>query len=79
MNRFIKKSRIVVIFILLAALTTVYAATLFDMQLSENGLAAQSTADSPSYSSYYTVYANRGDILDRNGVLLVSSKPVYNV
>ena len=79
MNRFIKKSRIVVIFILLAALTTVYGATLYDMQLSENGLAAQSTADSPSYSSNYIVRAARGDILDRNGVLLVSSTPIYTI
>ena len=77
MDRFIRPSRIVSLFVLLALFLSVYASTLYKLQVVEGEEYLKDSAGSLAATN--TVYAARGSILDRNGVLLVSDRTVYNV
>jgi len=73
----IRTSRIVIIFIVLAALVTVCGSTLYKLQVMEG---EQYLEDSTgSLATTATVNAARGSILDCNGNLLVSDRTVYNI
>ncbi|MBQ8975690.1 MAG: hypothetical protein IJ072_08235 [Oscillospiraceae bacterium] len=78
MQRFVKGSRIFVIFAVTAIVLTVYTAFLYKIQIFDT---AGLNRDMPSntVTTGVTVAAARGDILDRNGQVLVSSVPSYNI
>jgi penicillin-binding protein 2 len=79
MQKFYRPSRIITIFVLMALLVTIYMTTLYKLQI--YGAAADESAMLPQNVIKRTelLTANRGDILDRNGVLLVSTRPSYNI
>lgn len=63
--------------VVVAIILTIYGSALYDLQVikgEEYREAAHSSIDTMTY-----ITGSRGDILDRNGVVLVSSVPVYNV
>jgi penicillin-binding protein 2 len=70
-----------VIFVVMGALTVVYLTTLYKLQVYDAGAAVEADAQQPNAVSPVSVVlpAQRGDILDRNGTLLVSNRPSYNV
>lgn len=77
MNRFVRPYKIILIFLVLAAALTVYTVALYDLQIVKSeDYRNQSTSNN---STNYQVAASRGDILDRNGVVLVSSRAAYNI
>ena len=53
-----------------------YSGKLFSVQLVEN---KGDTNNAKTYTSYTTVKAARGDILDRNGNVLVGNRASYNL
>ena len=77
MNRLVKAYKIVSIFVVLAIIIGIYAVALYDLQIVSSDQYTVKALDTTSVN--YTINASRGDILDRNGVLLVSSRPSYNV
>ena len=77
MDRFIKKSRLAAMALLLAVLLAIYAVTLYRLQVVDG---AAYYAESAGFTSEETVIcASRGSLLDRNGKLLVSDRVVYNI
>lgn len=78
MEKMLKSSRITFLLSVLAVLVALCVTTLYKLQLvgDDDYSAAATTA---SVASTQTVSAARGSILDRNGVLLVSDRTVYNV
>ena len=77
MDKFVKTSRVMLIGLLMALLLAVYGLTLYRIQAIDTEAIIE---NSVSYAvSESTVYAARGSILDRNGVLLSSDKTVYDV
>jgi penicillin-binding protein 2 len=70
-----------IVFVVMGALMIVYLTTLYKLQVYDAGAAAEADALQPSAVSTDKVVlpAQRGDILDRNGALLVSNRPSYNV
>lgn len=77
MNKLLKPARLAVIFLLLAALLAVYFISLYQLQIVE-GEAYYETSQN-SIVTTETVRATRGDITDRYGRLLVSSRPCYSI
>lgn len=77
MDKFIRPSRIAYLFVFVSLLLGIYAFTLYKLQIVDGAKYLEDSVGSVAQTS--TVYAARGSILDRNGVLLVSDKPVYNV
>jgi penicillin-binding protein 2 len=80
MQKFYKPSRVAVIFVIMVILVALYMITLYKLQLYDTG------TDENAWIAYgkttpqnITLTADRGDILDRNGVPLVSSRPAYNI
>lgn len=61
----------------MATLLTIYGLTLYKLQIIEGRRYLEDSTGASSASS--TIYAARGSIYDRNGVLLVSDRIVYNV
>ncbi|MDR3209556.1 MAG: hypothetical protein LBT36_02895, partial [Oscillospiraceae bacterium] len=79
MNRLFKKTRLAVILVLFVGLLLGYVAALYKMQIYD-ALAGEVVALAPdSIASTRVDRARRGDVLDRNGVLLISSTATYNV
>lgn len=54
----------------------IYSVRMYSMQILGTGDVVE---NSSTYTSYYTVKAARGDILDRNGNVLVSNEATYNL
>lgn len=77
MKKFFQPARLVILFILLALLLSVYGSTLYDLQIVKG--AEYLEASKSNVVTEHTVTASRGDILDRNGSVLISSVPVYNI
>lgn len=59
-----------------AAILGIYSVRMYSMQILGTGDVVE---NSSTYTSYYTVKAARGDILDRNGNVLVSNEATYNL
>ena len=73
----LSKSRVVAIFLVVFLVMGIFSFRLFKLQVSEK---AQSAAMNGRTIRYYTpVQAARGQILDRNGKLLVSNRASYNL
>lgn len=70
-----QKSRIAVIIIVLSLILVVYASAMYEVQV----IAPAENSGDVGTTTYSVVAANRGNILDRNGVLLVSSEAKYDV
>ena len=77
MQKFYQPMRMAVLFLCMAALLTVYVSALYKMQIYDTA-GAEVFADK-TYPSTETLVARRGEIYDRNGILLVSSRPSFNL
>ncbi|MBR5382044.1 MAG: hypothetical protein IK136_05430 [Oscillospiraceae bacterium] len=76
-KRLVRPARLVVIFFVIAALLAVYFPVLYKLQIIDG--AAYADEDSAVYTAKYPVAAVRGNIYDRNGVLLASSEVAYDL
>lgn len=79
MQKFYKPSRFAVIYVIMALLLGIYMTTLYKIQIydtaaDENAWLARNTT-----RQTVTLTANRGDILDRYGNVLVSTRAAYNI
>lgn len=79
MQKFYKPSRFAVVYVIMALLLGIYMTTLYKIQIydtaaDENAWLARNTTRQGS-----TLTANRGDILDRYGNVLVSTRAAYNI
>ena len=79
MQKLFKTSRIAIVSVFVFLLIGVYLATLYKMQIYDAPKTQEAWSSFSAYTQSVTVPAARGDILDRNGVLLVSSRPQYNI
>lgn len=80
MHSFFSRTRMAIVFVLTGALLGAYMTTLYKLQIYDAG-AAGVDPEQPRAVAADTVVlpAQRGAILDRNGTLLVSNRPSYNV
>ncbi len=72
----ISRFRAFVLLGIFAAIMGIYSVRMYSMQLLGKGDVVQ---NSDTNTSYYTVKAARGDILDRNGNVLVSNEATYDL
>jgi penicillin-binding protein 2 len=79
MQKFYKPTRVAVIFVIMAVLLALYMSTLYKLQLYDTGADESTQLPRDTTRQDVTLTADRGDILDRNGVPLVSTRPAYNV
>lgn len=80
MQKYYKTSRIAAIFIVMGLILSLYLMTLYKLQLFDTGADASAAYLSQDVTrKKVTLTANRGAILDRNGVKLVSTRAAYNV
>jgi len=79
MQKLYTPARMVAIFVLMALILTVYVSALYNVQVYQPRL----YADDPVYGRIITrtstIAAARGNIYDRNGVLLASGRPSYDI
>ena len=71
-----RPGRLLVLFLLLFAIVMVFFIKMYRLQLIEHG---ESDELISTYSMTETISSSRGDILDRNGTLLVTSRMTYNI
>ena len=77
MDKILKPSRLVIIFVILAVLLAIFGLTLYRLQVIEGESYLTEITSTVTVRS--TIPAARGAILDRNGVVLVDNKTTYNV
>ncbi len=78
MQHFVKGTRLAVMFAVTLLVLFVYAAALYKLQVYDNDGKERNMPDD-TIKTRVTLTAARGDVLDRNGELLISSVPSYNV
>jgi penicillin-binding protein 2 len=80
MQKYYKPSRFAVIFVIMGLLLALYLMTLYKLQLFDTGADANAAyLSQDTTTKKETLTANRGDILDRNGNILVSTRAAYNI
>ena len=79
MQKMYKPVRVGLIFVIVAVMLTIYVSALYRMQIYETWVAEDSPAPPRIISRTVTLPAARGNIYDRNGVLLASGRPSYNI
>jgi len=79
MQKMYNPIRVGLVFVLLAVMVSVYAFDLFRIQIHETWLFDDAPAPLRVFSRSVTLPAARGNIYDRNGVLLASGRPSYNL
>ena len=79
MHRFFKPSRIVILFVVMGLVLAVYMAALYKLQIFDKDTDEDVMLATNTTTKTVTLTADRGDILDRNGVVLVSTRAAYNV
>ena len=79
MHKFFKPSRIVMLFVIMGLLLAVYTAALYKLQIYDKETDEDVLLASNTTTNKIALTADRGDILDRNGVVLVSTRAAYNV
>ncbi|MEL4107030.1 penicillin-binding transpeptidase domain-containing protein [Oscillospiraceae bacterium WX1] len=79
MQKYYKSSRIAVVAVLILLVLGIYLATLYKLQLFDKGGAENAYLARNTTKQTTILTAARGDILDRNGIVLVSSRVSYNV
>ena len=72
----ITRSRAFALLLIFAAILGIYSVRMYSMQVLGTGNVVR---NSDTQTFYYTVKAARGDILDRNGNVLVSNQATYNL
>ena len=72
----ISKTRAVIAFLVFALILGFFALKLYDLQIIETG---GSTNNRTTFTTLTRVKAARGDILDKNGNLLVSNRASYDL
>lgn len=72
----ITRFRALALLVAFALLLGAFSVRMYAMQIMDAGDVVE---HSSTYTSYYTVKAARGDILDRNGNVLVSNEATYNL
>lgn len=77
MEKLIKPLRIVIIFITLVSVLSIYVVSLYDLQINRGDEFREMSKN--NINSKTTVVASRGNIYDRNGKLLVGNKVINNV
>ncbi|MBQ4369704.1 MAG: hypothetical protein II784_01750, partial [Oscillospiraceae bacterium] len=77
MDKPFKPARIILILLVFAAVAVFYIIHLYDLQLISSKEYVDTSAELSTET--YTVSASRGSILDRNGNVLVSSVPHYDI
>lgn len=79
MQKYYKPSRVAVIFVIMVMLVALYMTTLYKLQIFDTSADQNAYLARDTSTQAVTLTADRGDILDRNGVVLVSTRPAYNV
>lgn len=79
MQKYYKPSRIAVTFVIMGLLIAVYLTALYKLQIYDTGADENAALAHNTTKQNITLTANRGDILDRNGVILVSTRAAYNI
>jgi len=79
MQKMYTPARIGVIFTILAVMLTVYVSGLYVIQIHDPMLLDESQATVRRITRRTTLHAARGNIYDRNGVLLASGRASYNI
>ena len=72
----ITRFRAILLLVIFGLILGGYSIRMYGMQVLGTGDVVE---NSDTYTSYYTVNAARGDILDRNGNVLVSNEATYNL
>lgn len=72
----ISRFRAFTLLMIFVVILSIYSVRMYSMQILGTGDVVE---NSNTYTSYYTVKAARGDILDRNGNVLVSNKATYDL
>ena len=79
MNKMYTPFRIAFIFIIMAVALTVYVSSLYVVQIYNPMIMDENPAPPRRITRRTTLVAARGNIYDRNGVLLASGRPSYNI
>ncbi len=79
MVKFYKPARIAALFIVIGLLAAIYMLALYRLQLFDTSADAYAALARETTTQEVTLAADRGDILDRNGVVLVSTRAAYNI
>ena len=79
MQKIYKPLRIGIVFAFMAVLLSVYVSALYKLQIYDVRPVAQELYPRRTLHRTETMIAARGDIYDRNGVLLASGRPSYNI
>lgn len=79
MVKYYKPVRIAALFIVMGLLVAIYMLTLYRLQLFDTSADAFAALARETTTQEVTLAADRGDILDRNGVVLVSTRAAYNI
>jgi len=74
-----KPVRIAIIFVIVAVFFTIYVSALYRMQVYEQQIPEGELPPDRVFSYTVTLPSARGNIYDRNGVLLASGRPSYNI
>ena len=76
MRKLVRTGRIIALFLIFAFVILIYAAKLYQLQIRDGGVKEDIIS---TYTMNETIPAGRGDILDRNGTLLVSDESSYYI
>ena len=79
MQKMYQPARIGVIFIVMAVMLALYVSELYRVQIHETWARAEEPVPQVIMSRNVTLQAARGNIYDRNGILLASGRPSYNI
>ena len=79
MQKFFKPVRIGFIIAVLAVMTTIFVSALYRMQIYDSRPVMETFPEETIITRTVTLMAARGNIYDRNGVLLASGRPSYNI
>ena len=79
MTKYYKPSRIAALFIAMGLLAAIYLTSLYRLQLFDTSADENAWLTRDKTNQAITLTADRGDILDRNGVVLVSTRAAYNI
>lgn len=79
MQKYYKPTRIAALFVAVSFLLAIYMTTLYKLQLIDTSAEANAYLTRDAVTKDVTLTSNRGDILDRNGNILVSSRAAYNI
>ncbi|MCL1834842.1 MAG: penicillin-binding transpeptidase domain-containing protein [Oscillospiraceae bacterium] len=79
MQKLYKPLRVGFILAFMAAISTIFVSALYKLQVYDTRPAEEQLYPRVTVSRTQTLTASRGNIYDRNGVLLASGRPTYNI